>query len=70
MPKLTKKELEIVKLLCLENKKIGERLGISRATVQTHIENIRYKVESISRAGILIELIKAGILNIDDVVTN
>lgn len=70
MPKLTKKELEIVKLLCLENKKIGERLGISRATVQTHIENIRYKVESISRAGILIELIKAGILKIEEVVTN
>lgn len=69
MPKLTKKELEIVKLLCLENKKIGERPGISRATVQTHIENIRYKVESISRAGILIELIKAGIVNIDDVIT-
>lgn len=70
MSEFTKREIEIIKLLCLENKKIGERLGISRATVQTHIENIRYKVESVSRAGILIELIKAGIIKIDEIVTN
>jgi len=70
MTKFTEKELEIMKYLCLENKEIGEIFYITPKTVQTHIVNIRQKVGVKSRASMVVELIKAGILNIDDVVTN
>lgn len=64
----TDRELEIIRLLCLPNAEIGERLFIAPATVQTHIENIRHKVDSTSRASILIELIKSGVVDIDEIV--
>ena len=70
MTKFTEKELEIMKYLCLENKEIGAIFYITPKTVQTHIVNIRQKVGVKSRASMVVELIKARILNIDDVVTN
>ena len=69
MTKFTEKELEIMKYLCLENKEIGEIFYITPKTVQTHIVNIRQKVGVKSRASMVVELIKAGIVNIDDVIT-
>ena len=70
MMKFTDRELEIMKYLCLENKEIGEILYITPKTVQTHIVNIRQKVGASSRASMVVELIKAGILKIEEVVTN
>mgnify|MGYP003571329972 CR=1 FL=1 len=68
MNDFTDRELEIVKLLCLPNAEISKRLFITPATVQTHIENIRHKVDSTSRAGILIELIKSGVIDIEEII--
>lgn len=70
MSEFTKREIEIIKLLCLENKEIGEILRISPATVQTHITNIRQKVVASSRASLIVELLKAEVVKIDEIVTN
>jgi DNA-binding NarL/FixJ family response regulator len=70
MVKFTERELEIIKLLCLEAKEIGGRLGLTPATVRTHIQHIMQKTGASTRSGCLIELIRAGITNIEDVVTN
>lgn len=43
MNDFTKREIEVMKFLCLPNKEIGEKLFISPKTVQTHITNIRQK---------------------------
>lgn len=38
--KLTQRELEVLKLLCLSDKDIAERLIISIRTVKCHVHNI------------------------------
>ena len=42
--KLTQRELEVLKLLCLSDKDIAERLIISVRTVKCHIHNILNKL--------------------------
>jgi len=44
---LTQRETEILKLMarCLSTKEIADRLGISHATVRTHIQNILQKLQ-------------------------
>ena len=43
---LTKREIEILELLSkdLTNKQIGEKLGISKRTCETHLQNIYKKM--------------------------
>jgi DNA-binding NarL/FixJ family response regulator len=50
---LTPREIELVSLVAegLRNKEIGARLGISEATVKTHIRNIYKKLSRDSRDG-------------------
>lgn len=68
--KLTKREREILQLLCLSNKEISNRLYISEGTVKTHIYNITIKFpEQENRCSIVLEAIKHGIITIDEVVT-
>lgn len=68
--KFTKRELEILPLLCMSNKEIGNRLYISEQTVKTHIYNIAFKFpEQENRCSILLEAIKQGIITIEEVVT-
>lgn len=68
--KLTKREREILQLLCLSNKEISNRLYISEGTVKTHIYNITIKFsEQENRCSIVLEAIKQGIITIDEVVT-
>ena len=68
--KLTKRECEILPLLCLPNKQISNNLHISVGTVSTHISNISYKFpDQKNRYSIVLEAIKRGIITIEEVVT-
>ena len=69
--KLTKREREILPLLCLSNKQICNRLHITDGTVKTHIYNIISKFpEQANRSSIVLEAVKCGIIKIDEVVTS
>ncbi|MFT6808510.1 MAG: DNA-binding NarL/FixJ family response regulator [Saprospiraceae bacterium] len=62
--KLTKKELEIIKLLSeeLSSSEIGALLFISTGTVETHRHNILRKLEMKSTIGVVKFAMKAGII--------
>lgn len=69
--KLTKRELEILPLLCLSYKKISCRLNIAEGTVKTHITNIMYKFpEQENRCSVVLEAVKKGIISINEVITS
>ncbi len=61
---LTKRELEIVKLLAdeLSSTEVGAKLNISRGTVETHRHNILRKLSVKSTIGVIKFAIKAGIV--------
>lgn len=65
--KLTQRELEVLKLLCLSDKDIAERLIISIRTVKCHIHNILNKLVCENRQKALIKAIKLKIISIDEV---
>jgi DNA-binding CsgD family transcriptional regulator len=57
---LTKRELELVKLICKgrTNKKISQKLFISKYTVKDHIKNIMRKMNASSRNEIVAILVR------------
>jgi len=59
---LTKREKEIFDLLVsnYKTKDISNKLNISEKTVRNHISNVMQKLNSNSRAGAILELIKLG----------
>ncbi len=64
---LTPREMEILKALAdgLNDKEIGERLYISRATVRTHMVNVLAKLELRSRLQVLVFAVRYGLARID-----
>lgn len=64
--KLTKRELEILKLLSigLYNKEIGEKLNISERTVKNHVSNIFRKIDVTDRTQAAVFAIKNNLVNI------
>lgn len=66
----TKRELNLMKYLCLTKEEIAEKLLISPLTVASHIEHIRNKVGVRTRASLIIELLKAKILKLNEVITD
>ena len=65
--KLTQRELEVLKLLCLQNKEIAKRLIISIRTVKSHVHNILDKLVCETRQRALIKALKLKIISIDEV---
>ena len=65
--KLTQRELEVLKLLCLQDKEISKRLIISVRTVKCHIHNILNKMVCENRQKALIKALKFKIISIDEV---
>lgn len=55
--KLSKREAEVAKLVCLglSNKKIADKLFISEKTVKTHVSNILGKLESTDRMQLIVD---------------
>lgn len=65
--KLTQRELEVLKLLCLSDKDIAKRLIISIRTVKCHVHNILNELVCENRQKALIKALKLKIINIDEV---
>lgn len=64
---LTQRELEVLRLLCLSDKDIAERLIISIRTVKCHVHNLLNKLVCGTRQKALIKALKLKIINIDEV---
>ncbi|MEV4312678.1 AAA family ATPase [Actinocrispum sp. NPDC049592] len=62
LPELTAREDEVARLVAegLTNREIMQRLQLSRRTVETHITNIRLKLDVASRAALAARVIRAG----------
>lgn len=67
---ITKREREILCMLCLPNREIAKRLGIKLETVKTHITNLKFKLPSYKRAEMLIKALKENIIKVEEVITN
>lgn len=65
---LTKREVEVLQVLAKgkSNRKIGEILSITEATVRTHVSNILAKLHLASRTEAALYAIKEGVANLDD----
>lgn len=66
---LTKREMEIIKMLCLTDKEIAHKLSIKKCTVKTHVRNLLNKLCEYKRINLLITAIKQGIIKLEDVIT-
>ena len=64
---ITQRELEVLKLLCLSDKDIAERLIISIRTVKCHIHSLLNKLVCENRQKALIKALKLKIIDIDEV---
>jgi len=63
-PRLTPRETEILQVIAkgLSNRDAGDTLGVSRATVRTHLEHIYAKLEVSNRTEAVTEAIRRGII--------
>ncbi|MFF0794845.1 response regulator [Streptomyces spiralis] len=63
-PKLTERELRVLQLLAhgLSNREIGGELYISETTVKFHVRNIMRKMDASSRAEVVYEASKLGVI--------
>lgn len=69
MSKLTKREKEILKMLCLPNKTIALKMGIELCTVKTYVRKLTDKFPfAVSRAAIIIEAIKQNIIRPEEII--
>jgi DNA-binding NarL/FixJ family response regulator len=65
-PSLTPRETEILQLIAkgCTNRVAAERLGLSRATVRTHLEHIYAKLEVSNRTEAVTEAIRRGLIDL------
>ncbi|MET8243884.1 response regulator transcription factor [Streptomyces sp. NPDC005202] len=63
-PKFTERELKVLQLLAhgLSNREIGAQLYISETTVKFHVRNIMRKMDAGSRAEVVYEASKMGVI--------
>ena len=64
---LTEREKQVLKLLCLPNSEIAQRLNITARTVKSHVRNIFNKLVCENRQRALIKALKLKIISIDEV---
>jgi len=64
---LTKRELEVLQLVAVGqcDRKIADRLGISEATVRTHVSNILAKLNLGSRTQAALYALREGLVSLD-----
>ena len=67
--KLTERQKEALKLACFTNREIAKRLFLSSTTVDTHFNDMRNILGVRSKSALLIEGIRSGEINIDEVET-
>lgn len=64
---LTTREKQVLKLLCLPNSEIAQRLKITTRTVKAHVHHIFNKLVCETRQKALIKALKLKIIDIDEV---
>jgi DNA-binding NarL/FixJ family response regulator len=67
--KFSKREKEIARLLCLTDSEIAKRLSVTPSTIRSHCSTLQRKTNTSSKISSLIELIRAGVIEIDEVET-
>ena len=67
---LTTREKQVLKLLCLPNCEIAQRLCITAITVKSHVRNIFNKLTCTNRAEAIAKAIKKGIIQAQEVYTD
>lgn len=67
---LTEREKQVLKLLCLPNSEIAQRLCITAITVKSHVRNIFNKLTCSNRAEAITKAIKKGIIQADEIITD
>ncbi len=65
-PKLTSRELEILQIIAkgLSNREAAQVVGLSKATIRTHLERIYAKLDVTNRVEAVTEGIRQGIINL------
>lgn len=66
--KISEREKDVLRLLCLKNKDIAARLSIEICTVKTHINRLIDKLLVSNRITLLIEALKQNVISIDEIV--
>ncbi len=70
MSKLTKREKEVLKMLCLSNKAIALKMGLGLCTIKTYVRKLTNKFPfAAGRTAILIEAVKQNIIKIEEIIT-
>lgn len=67
--KVSKREREILKMLCLPNKIIARKLNISLATVKSHISNLLAKFYWVeNRTELLYEALNQHVIHLEQII--
>ena len=66
--KISKRERDVLCLMCLSNKQIAERLNISIVTVKTYIVNLLNKFVTNNRSQVIICALKQNVIDLQDIV--
>ena len=66
---LSNREIEMLKLLAtgMNNKQIADKLCLSLRTIKTHMSNIFTKMNVASRSEALVEALRSGLINLEDI---
>jgi NarL family two-component system response regulator LiaR len=66
---LSNREIEMLRLLAtgMNNKQIADKLCLSLRTIKTHMSNIFTKMNVASRSEALVEALRSGLINLEDI---
>ncbi len=65
---ISKREKEVLSLVCFSDKEIAQQLCLSTATINTYVISLFNKFVVNNRRQLLIKALKQKIINLDDVI--
>ena len=65
---ITRREKEILSLLAFTNKKIALKLGLSKRTVDTYINNLFRKFDSFNKTELLVKSLIQGCISVEELI--
>lgn len=66
---LTNRQTDILKMLCLNNFEIAERLNITPNTVKNYVSDIFNRLGTDNRQTAQIKAVKLGIITLEEIIT-
>ena len=69
MYKLTKRQKEVLRLVCYDNKTIADKLGIKETSVKTHSQYIKNRLNADNKAKCIIVALKHQLLSLEEIET-